>query len=70
MKRRAYVAAINRAQYAIQQYQEAPTTEDALVVVVQAYDALGLKELRDDNYRVLKQNFPQRAAKLKLSTAS
>ena len=68
MKRRAYVAAINRAQYAVQQYQEAPTTEDALVVIIQAYDALGLKALRDDNYRVLQKNFPQRAAKIKLSS--
>ncbi|RCS59947.1 outer membrane protein assembly factor BamD [Parvibium lacunae] len=67
MKRRAYVAALARAQTTIKQYPEAPAQEQALVIIVQAYDALKMKELRDDNFRVLQRNFPASAAKLKLN---
>jgi outer membrane protein assembly factor BamD len=57
-KKRAYVAAIQRAQVAINNYQQAPAIEDALAVLVQSYDALGLKSLRDDAERVLAQTYP------------
>ena len=58
MKRRAYVAAANRVQYALKNYPRAPANEEGLVIMVAAYDALGLKDLRDDAERVMKQNFP------------
>lgn len=58
MKRGAYVAAANRAQYALKSYPRAPANEEGLVILVQAYDALGLNDLRDDAERVMKQNFP------------
>jgi outer membrane protein assembly factor BamD len=58
MKRGAYVAAANRAQYAIQHYPQALVVEDAMGVLLQAYDALGLTDLRDSAGRVLAQNFP------------
>jgi len=58
MKRRAYVAAANRAQYALKTYPRAPANEEGLVILVQSYDALGLTELRDDAERVMKKNFP------------
>ncbi len=60
-KRGAYVAAANRCQAALKQYPQAPATEDALVLMVQAYDAMGLSDLRDDARRVLQQNFPDSA---------
>lgn len=59
--RGAYVAAINRAQSAITDYQGVPALEDALLIMVQSYDALGMTELRDDAQRVLEKNFPQSA---------
>lgn len=59
MKRRAYLAAINRAQAVVKTYSQAPAVEDALVVMVLAYDALGLTQLKDDAQRVLLKNFPQ-----------
>ncbi|MDQ6640627.1 MAG: outer membrane protein assembly factor BamD, partial [Pseudomonadota bacterium] len=34
------------------------STEEALVILTQSYDRLGLVELRDDAERVLKTNFP------------
>src|SRR3954471_9075688 len=38
MKRSAFLAAANRAQYAIQNYPETPAVEEATVILVRAYD--------------------------------
>jgi outer membrane protein assembly factor BamD len=59
MKREAFIAAANRAQFAIKTYPEAPAVEEALSIMVNAYGRLGMAELRDDAERVLKKNFPQ-----------
>lgn len=61
LKRGAYVAAANRAQQAVQGYPQAPAAEEALFIMFQAYDKLGLKPLKDDAERVLKANFPKSA---------
>jgi outer membrane protein assembly factor BamD len=58
LRRGAYVAAANRAQQAVQEYQQSPSTQEALVILAQSYDRLGLTALRDDTERVLKTNFP------------
>jgi outer membrane protein assembly factor BamD len=58
MKRGAYIAAANRAQYAIAHYPQAPAVEDAMGLLWQAYDALGMPDLRDAAGRVLEKNFP------------
>ena len=57
--RGAYVAAANRAQRAVQEFQNAPATEEALYLMTQSYDKLGLHPLRDDAQRVLQQSFPK-----------
>ena len=58
MKRGAYVAALNRAQYAVKAYPDVPATEEALFIMVKAYDQLGMNDLRDDAERVMRKNFP------------
>jgi outer membrane protein assembly factor BamD len=58
MRRGAYLAAANRAQYAIKTYQTAPAVEEAVFVLAKAYDALGMEALRDDTTRVMRTNFP------------
>jgi outer membrane protein assembly factor BamD len=58
MRRGAYVAAANRVQFALKTYPQAPANEEGLVILVKAYDALGMTDLRDDAERVMKQNFP------------
>jgi outer membrane protein assembly factor BamD len=58
MKRTAYIAAANRAQYAIRHYPQAPAVEEAVFILVKAYDALGMPELRDAADRVMQKNFP------------
>lgn len=58
MKRGAYVAAANRAQFALKNYPQAPANEEGLLILVQAYDKLGMTDLRNDSERVMKANFP------------
>ena len=57
-KRGAYVAAINRAQATVQEYRDVPAVEEALFIMVQSYDKLGLNQLRDDTRRVLENTYP------------
>jgi outer membrane protein assembly factor BamD len=62
LRRGAYVAAIQRAQNALREYQGTPATEQALVVMMRAYEALGMKDLSADAQRVLQRNFPDSTA--------
>jgi outer membrane protein assembly factor BamD len=57
-RRTAYVAAANRAQYALKTYPAAPANEEGILIMVKAYDALGMNDLRDDAERVMLKNFP------------
>jgi outer membrane protein assembly factor BamD len=57
-ERGAYIAAVNRAQTVITDFQGVPVAEKALYIIYLSYDKLGLTELRDDAKRVLDQNFP------------
>ena len=57
-ERGAYIAAVNRAQTVITDFEGVPIAEKALYIMVLSYDKLGLTELRDDAKRVLDQNFP------------
>ncbi|MGZ5129592.1 MAG: outer membrane protein assembly factor BamD [Caldimonas sp.] len=57
-RRGAYIAAANRAQQTLLEFQQSPSAEEALYIMVQSYDRLGLTQLRDDAARVLKSSFP------------
>ena len=57
-RRGAYVAAANRAQQTVQEFQQSPSAEEALFLMASSYERLGLTQLRDDAERVLKQNYP------------
>ncbi len=58
LERGAYVAAVQRAQNALRDYAGTPAAEEALSILVRAYDRLGLEQLRDDARRVLQLNYP------------
>jgi outer membrane protein assembly factor BamD len=58
VRRGAYVAAANRAQYALKNYPEAPAQEEALLIMIRSYDALGMTDLRNDAERIVRKNFP------------
>ena len=56
-KRGAYVAAIARAQTALADYQGVPASKEALDILINSYDKLGMNDLRDDATRVRDSNF-------------
>jgi outer membrane protein assembly factor BamD len=57
-RRGAYVAAANRAQQALLEFERAPANEEALYIMAASYERLGLEQLRADAERVLTKNFP------------
>lgn len=56
-RRGVYVAAINRAQYVIENYPQAPANIDALDMKARAYARLDLPELAADTRRVIEHNY-------------
>ena len=58
-QRGAYVAALNRAQLAITDYQGVPAQEEALFILMRSYEALGMSQLASDTRRVLEKNYPK-----------
>jgi outer membrane protein assembly factor BamD len=63
LRRGAYVAALNRAKDVLVEYPRTQATHDALQIMVQAYDAMGMNNLRDDARRVLNANASKGDAK-------
>ena len=66
MKRGAYIAAVNRAKYALEHYPEAPELERTLQIMVDAYEHLGMTDLAADAQRVLRENYGDAAATARL----
>lgn len=58
-ERGAYVAAVNRCKYALENYPRTPAVEDALGIQAKAYKLMGMPKLAADTVRVLRANFPQ-----------
>lgn len=58
MGRRAYVAAVNRAKYIIENYQQSTFTPAALSLMVEAYNALGMEDLAGQTEAVLRTSYP------------
>ena len=59
--RTAYVAAANRANYVLTNYQRTPAIPYALEILQEAYNKLGLEDLSHDAARVYVQNYPDGA---------
>lgn len=58
MKRKAYVAAVNRCKYVLENFPDSPSIEEALVISISAYDLMGMDDLKQDMLRVLQTNYP------------
>ncbi len=58
MKRKAYVAAVDRASIVIDKYQRTPAVPFALLVLQEAYTNLELLDLASDVTRVYNLNYP------------
>lgn len=57
LEREAYVAALNRAKKALEAYHGADSGAESLMIMIEAYEGLGMKQLADDTRRVLAKNF-------------
>ena len=57
LDRGAYVGAINRAKFAIENYDGAPQIRRALQIMSEAYKKLGMTDLAADSDRVLRENY-------------
>ena len=58
MKRGAYLAAIGRAKYVIENLPNTPQTPFALSILVEAYEILDYEELRKTSLEILNANYP------------
>jgi outer membrane protein assembly factor BamD len=58
LKREAWVAAIDRARYCIENYDGAPATRQALEIMISAYQGLGLDDLAERSQEVFALNYP------------
>jgi outer membrane protein assembly factor BamD len=58
LRRKAYIAAVNRARYALETYPNTPEQSEALIVLVKAYKKLSLPELAEGSLAVLTLNYP------------
>lgn len=58
-KRGAYVAAVNRGRYVVENFPQTPAVADGLAVMVQGYLLLGLDQLAQDSLDVLVLNYPE-----------
>lgn len=57
-KRKAYVAAANRATFLLAHYDTSPQVQPALVILVQANQKLGLTQAANEAMQVLQYNYP------------
>lgn len=58
LRRGAYVAALNRAKTALEEYNGAAGNKQSLQIMAEAYEKLGMSDLASDTRRVLETNFP------------
>ncbi len=63
LERGVYVAALNRAKGAIEQYNGADSGRDSLEIMAEAYERLGMMDLAADTRRILELNFPTTASR-------
>ena len=58
-KRSAHVAAIERIKYMLENYGGTPSTEQGLLILIESYNSLNMRQLAFDTARVLKKNYPE-----------
>tara|TARA_B100000941_G_scaffold287912_1_gene263909 strand:+ start:679 stop:1551 length:873 start_codon:yes stop_codon:yes gene_type:complete len=58
-KRSAHVAAVERIKYMLENYGGTPSTERGLLILIDSYNSLNMRQLAFDAARVLKRNYPE-----------
>ncbi|PCH59928.1 MAG: outer membrane protein assembly factor BamD [SAR86 cluster bacterium] len=62
MERRAYVAALRRGQYVVENFQGTPAVANGIAVMIESYLRMGLNDLADTSLVLLRENYPQHAS--------
>ncbi len=62
LERKAFIAATNRGQYVIENFQRTPAVPDALAVMVQGYYEMGMHDLSLSSLETLQANYPNHPA--------
>ena len=57
LERGAYVGAINRAKYAVENYDGSPQIRQALQIMAESYRRLGMTDLAADTEKVMSENY-------------
>lgn len=58
VERESYASAANRGRYIIEVYAQTPQVEEALEIMIECYDQMGLIDLRNNAMQVLAANYP------------
>ncbi len=62
IERQAFLSALNRARYVVENYQSTPAIPRAMEIMVETYLRLGLNDLADASLAILKLNYPDSPA--------
>lgn len=62
LERRAYMAALNRGRYVVENFQGSPAVSDGIALMVECYLRMGLDDLAGTSLALLKANFPEHPA--------
>ncbi len=58
LRRGAYLAAVNRGRFVVENFQRTPSVADGLAIMAQGYLFLGMKDLAQESITVLATNYP------------
>ncbi len=58
LRQQAWMAVVNRCKYVVEHYNQTDGIPEALSLMAQAYQAMGMTDLAGDAQRVLKQSYP------------
>lgn len=59
LKRGAYIAAVNRGRYIVENFQQTPAVGDGLALMVEGYRRLAMDDLADNALLALQTNYPE-----------
>lgn len=59
LKRDAWASAANRGRYIVEYFSPSPEVEQALEIMIESYDKLGLDDLKKNSLQVLAANYPK-----------
>ena len=62
LERLAYIAALRRGQYVVENFQGTPAVADGVAIMVEAYLRMGLSDLADTSLALLKENYPDHSS--------